>query len=71
MRGRRSNASADEFAFKVAISASADNYCDSLQLSRTSEWKFCPSATDAPTTLPRLKIDQKMLINLPFWPSVG
>jgi hypothetical protein len=33
--------------------------------------KFNPKETEAPTTLPKLKIDQKILINWPFWLSVG
>jgi hypothetical protein len=33
---------------------------------RTSEWKFLPKETAAPTTPPKLKMDQKMPMNLPF-----
>jgi len=32
----------------------------------TLEWKFKPKETAAPITAPRLKIAQKILINLPF-----
>lgn len=37
----------------------------------TLEWKFCPKATAAPATPPKLKMVQKTATNLPFWPSVG